>query len=263
MLTDKNAEGTAAVNGETENIPSAGGNVTNKQEAEKKSFDELISGEYKADFETKVREIIGKRLKNHEVNEETLRKLQPFLEFQAQRVGKSPDDIDGIVESLATDSDFIDRYAEEHGYSPEEAKRVWKLESEHREMTRNHERAQLRDAYERLRESSAVTKEEYPEFSFENEMNNQKFARLVASGFDTTTAYIACHPEVVRQKTEQAAQNAAQRTAEAVAANRSRPVENGLGNSSTAIINTDPAKLTKEERARIKKDVRQGKRVTF
>lgn len=58
-----------------------------------------------------------------------------------------------------------------------------------------------------------------------------------------------------------AAQQAAQKTANAVAANKLRPKEGGLSSIPPVVVKSDPSKWTKEDRAEIRRRVARGERI--
>lgn len=270
-------EGTAVAqqHAEKETIPSGGEQVLYgkqpqpqeqpveepAQSSQEESFDALISGPYKKDFEAKVQSILSRRLKSRGDAEAQMEKLRPFLEMQAKRAGVDENDTDAIIRSMETDSDFIDRYAEEHGYSPDEAKRVFALEKEHRAMLRQNHQREAQAAYQKVLQQAEETARDYPGFDLNTEMQDEKFARLVGAGIDTSAAFIACHPEVIRAKQEAAASEAEQKTVNAVAANLTRPVENGVSGGKGAVVKDDPSKWTKADRQRVRDMVKRGEKV--
>lgn len=271
-------EGTAAVQqttAEKEAVPTGGEQILygkqptqaeapdaqNAAPTAEESFDDLIAGRFKKDFEGKVQSILSKRLKSKGSAEALVEKLQPFLEMQARRAGVDVNDTDAIIRSLSTDSDFIDQYAEEHGLSPEEAKRVFKLEQDNRALLRQNHQREAQEAYQKVLMQAAETAKEYPGFDFAAEMDDQKFAQLVGAGIHPTAAYVACHPEVVRQKQAQAAAEAEQQTVNAVAANLGRPVENGVSGGKSAVIKDDPSQWSKKDRENVRQRVKRGEKI--
>lgn len=60
-----------------------------------------------------------------------------------------------------------------------------------------------------------------------------------------------------------AAQTAAKRVADSVAANSKRPVENGVTSQGAVNSQTDVNKLTKAQREEIERRVARGERITF
>lgn len=272
----KAAEGTAAVQqtAEKEAVPSGGENVVYgkqpqaqtpvtepAQQPQEETFDALISGRYKKDFENRVQSILSKRLKSRSDAEDQMEKLRPFLEMQARRAGVDENDTDAIIRSMESNSDFLDQYAEEHGYTPEEAKRVFALEKEHRAMVRQNDQRKAQEAYQQVLQQAQETARDYPGFDFNAEMQDGKFAQLVGAGIHTSAAYVACHPEVILQKQAAAASEAEQKTVNAVAANLKRPVENGVSGGKGAVVKDDPRQWTKKDRSNIRDIVKRGGKV--
>lgn len=60
-----------------------------------------------------------------------------------------------------------------------------------------------------------------------------------------------------------AAQKSAQRIAASVQANGRRPAENGANGAAAATNKSDPRNLTKEDRAEIRRRVRNGEKIVF
>ena len=61
--------------------------------AQTESFDELIRGKYKQDFDARVQAIVQDRLKNSKKSDETLSKLQPVLPMLGSQYGIDASDI--------------------------------------------------------------------------------------------------------------------------------------------------------------------------
>lgn len=270
-------EGTAnaSKNGEKEESPAAEGNAqvlygrqpiqeAQAQEQpmqEEESFDSLIAGKYKKDYERAIQRALSKRLKGKSEAEKAMEQLRPFLEMQAQRAGVDVNDTEAVIRSMAENSDFLDQYAEEHGYSKEEAVRVFGIESEHRRMVREAHEREAQEQYAQVLAQARQAQQNYPAFDLDEEMNDKKFATMVASGIPVEAAYIACHPEVVQQKAMSAADEAARQTVHAVAANLNRPVENGMSGQSSVIVKDDPSKYTKRDREEIRRRVERGEKI--
>ena len=269
------AEGTAAVQptAEKEAVPSGRETVVYgkqpqaqpvtepAQQPQEESFDTLISGRYKKDFENRVQSILSKRLKSRSDAEDQMEKLRPFLEMQARRAGVDENDTDAIIRAMESNSDFLDQYAEEHGYTPEEAKRVFALEKEHRAMVRQNDQRKAQEAYQQVLQQAQETARDYPGFDFNAEMQDGKFAQLVGAGIHTSAAYVACHPEVILQKQAAAASEAEQKTVNAVAANLTRPIENGVSGAKGAVVKDDPRTYTKDDRQKIRDIVKRGGKI--
>ena len=171
---------------------------------EQESFESLIRGQYKAEFDARVQKILDGRLRGLRQENEQLR----------------------------------------------------------REKTARKESA--RQAFSRLSEEEAAVQAVYPTFQWRKEIQNPTFGRLVASGIDARTAYEVVHrDEIMGGAMQYTAQQTAEKISNAVAAGARRPNEGGMGAGSSAETKIDPAKLTKEQRAEIRKRVLRGEAVTF
>ena len=109
-------------------------------------------------------------------------------------------------------------------------------------------------------------RELYPGFDLRRELENPAFRRLVApgSGIDLRTAFEAVHrDELVPAIMAYAVKKAEEKLAGAVRSGSIRPLENGVGGTSAALLRDDPRGLTREERESIRRRVRAGERIIF
>ena len=72
-------------------------------------------------------------------------------------------------------------------------------------------------------------------------MQNENFRRLCAvNNGDTTAAYMACHwNEILPATVQMASKQVQTQTAQAIASNKSRPVENGLSSTAPSVVETN------------------------
>ena len=115
-----------------------------------------------------------------------------------------------------------------------------------------------------LKQQAEEAKQVYPSLDIDAEMQDPGFGRLVAAGVPVRTAYEVVHrDEIMGGAMQYTAQQTARKISNAVAAGARRPNEGGMGAGSSAETKMDPAKLTKEQRAEIRKRVLRGEAVTF
>jgi hypothetical protein len=76
-------------------------------------------------------------------------------------------------------------------------------------------------------------------------MQNEKFRNLcVVCQGDTSAAYMACHWNNILPATVQMASRQIQsQTAQAVASNKARPIENGLSSQAPSVVQQDFSKM--------------------
>lgn len=143
-------------------------------EKSKPGWDELMADpEYKSCFDSRVQEIVRKRLRDRHGSEEALGRLRPVLEALGEKYGlesTAPEAIDAqaLSELIRMPSGFG---------SGEE----------------------IRRHLEELAYQEAALKESFPEFSLEREMEDPEFLRLTAphTGLTLADAYYALHREEI------------------------------------------------------------------
>lgn len=269
-LKDRLAKAKAAVEAESAaavTTPTADTTQDATEQAEP-SFDELIKGKYKDDYDKRVQDAIAKRFKNHKALKDTVSKASPILEALAGRYGKEATDLDGIMQSMDEDVSFFNDYALEHGISVEEAKRIYKLERDNRMMLREKQQAQheeeTRQKFAVLTQAAEKTKQIFPQFDLAVEMQNPEFAKLIINNIDPTTAYKAVHhDDIITASVQMATKQAAAAVQQTKAANQERPAEGALSNQATATFDSNPRNMTPEQRADALRRIRAGGKLPF
>lgn len=131
------------------------------------------------------------------------------------------------------------------------------------EQRRAGEASRARETLRRLEQSAPDIAAVYPGFDWREELKNETFGRLVAAGADPRSAYEVAHREEILHR---AMRYSADRTREEVARSltaRSRVPENGSAAQAAAVLRTDPALLTPEERQDIRRRVQNGEKIRF
>lgn len=237
----------------------------------KKSFEDLIKGEYKADFDARVQDIIRSRFKQNGEMEERLNSLNPLLEGLGRLHNIDPSDIQQLTDVVLNNDALYEEEAMERGMSIEALKAVKQMERENETLKQREQQSiaetRMREHFDKLAKQADEAKQLYPGLDLMAEMQDPTFARLTAPGVgvDVRTAYEVVHRDQLRGAEMQfAAQKSAERMANAVRANGMRPVENGMNSQQTASpVKTDPRTLTKADRAEIKRRVANGEKIVF
>ena len=219
--------------------------VETKPTEVKTSYEDLIKGDYTEEHKAYMDQVIGDRLKKYKGVEEVNGKYKATLDVVASKYGVNPNDenfLEVLNQKIEADDSYYENYAMEHNIPTEEARRIVTLE---RKVTRAEEQEQARQKQEQARQqfmvlqrNAAQTKARFPQFDLETEMQNEKFRRLCAvNNGDTTAAYMACHwNEVIPATVQMATQQVQAQTAQAVAANKARPLENGISSSAPSVV---------------------------
>lgn len=220
---------------------------------EKLSYADLIkSDEYKDEHKAYMDKTIGDRLKKYKGIEEDNGKYRELLETVAMKYGvdvSSEDFLALMKEKIDEDDSYYENYAMEHDTSPQEARRIATMERKAErfdEMQRiEAETEQARQRIITLRQNGEKTKAQFPEFDLDTEMQDERFRRLcAANNGDTTAAYMACHwNEILPATVQRASRQIQAQTAQAVASNKSRPIENGLSSQAPSVVTQDFSKM--------------------
>ena len=234
-------------------------------------FESLIKGKHKAAFDAKVQDIIRNRFKTNSDNEKRLEEMQPLLEALGKRHNVDPTDIDALMSAVSMDDEALEAEAIERNMSVDTLKTVKQLEMQNERMRKNEERSaaeqRMQEHFNSLAQQAQNLKGMYPDFDLMTELKNPAFARLTAPGvgIDVKTAYETVHlADIKAQGMQYAAQQTAQKMANAVRSNSMRPVENGLtGTQSASTVKTDPRQLTRADREEIRRRVARGEKIVF
>lgn len=234
------ADGAATAGADGVGTTAEGTNVdgaTGTQEAKEESFDDLIKGRYKQDYQAKFDKALNKRMSkaNAQIQEgiDFRNKLTPALEKFAAKYGiKDSTDIDSIVSAIDSDNSIYEEIATERGVTVEQAKELMQAER----IIRQDEIRQQQDAQKiafqnqmnAWRQEAEELKEYYPNFNFELESKNDKFREWLNRGMSVKDAYEHIHlPEFLSGAMGYAYNQCRQDIADTMRANANRPIENG------------------------------------
>ena len=243
---EKHSGSTTDATKETENIAQ----TTNEQgTTEKLSYQDLIkSDEYKEEHKAYMDKTIGDRLKKYKGMEENLAKHKSILDTVAYKYGINPEDenfLETLTEKIEADDSYYENFAMEHDISAEEARRIVTLERKAAQYDAEKEaqakQEQMRQHIMVLRQNAEKTKAQFPQFDLDTEMQDERFRRLcAANNGDTTAAFMACHyNEIISNTVQMASKKIQSQTAQAVASNQARPIENGLSSQAPSVVSQD------------------------
>lgn len=256
-------------------VPNAGVQ-NNAAEDPSAKFEELIKGEYKQQFNDRVKGIISDRMKNANDSTEKLSKLTPALGILCKYYGCKPDDFDALAKAIDEDDKFLEDEAFENEMTVEQQRRMRDMQREN-DALRKSEASLLEEKAEREKrdefnkminarfEEGEALKQLYPNFDFNKEMQNQLFFDLICiPGMNVRSAYETIHrDEIIPGLMAKAAKNAEQKIANSVAANGARPNENGNSSQGAALNRVDVSQLTTKEIDDINARVMRGERISF
>jgi len=267
--------GAAAPNGSMAQVPGTPGQTepagTAAGTAQEESFEELIKGKYKKDYDAAVQKIVKDRLKNTKKTQELVQKLQPALQMLGQQYGIDANDLDTLdadafTQKVLDDKQFYEQEALSKGLPVDTVIAMHRMERENARL-RQAEEAGRREQENQQRFMELVQQFEgvkglYPQADLEQELDNPAFARLIANNVDARTAYeVAHHDEIQRGAMAFAVQRSAERVAASVQANARRPAEVASAVQSPASVPFDPRNLTPAQREDIRRRVARGEHI--
>lgn len=236
---------------------------------EAESFDSLIKGRYKADYDSHVQEIVRSRVKNMQGTVDAYEKATPLIEAMAQRYGiADSSNIDAILAAFDEDAELLEAEAETRNIPVDQLKAMKKLERENA-VLRNRQQAAEREratnaTVQVWQQQAEEARRTYPDLNLDVEIQNPKFRSLLQSDIDVKTAYQVVHADdIMMHGMEYATKQAAEKVARSVAAGAKRPSEGGNGSGVAAIHKTDVSSLTKNDMKEVYRRVARGERVSF
>ena len=242
------------------------GQVSAEERAAK--FEALIKGEYKDLYDAKMQDTIQKRLKGTKDTVDKYNALAPTLETLAKKYGVDPTDIDALNHAIDEDNTFFEDEALEKGISVEQLKEIRKIERENADLKKQMREQSVRENADRIYagwlEQSNALKQVYPNFDLDAEIKNPRFVDLLKNNVDVRTAYEVLHKDdIIRGAMQFTADTVQTKLANNIIAGRNRPSENGIGQTSPAVVKNDVSQLSRADREEIIRRVARGEKIRF
>ena len=235
-------------------------------------FEKLIKGQYKEQYDARMQDTIRNRLKGKDSQIAELTDKQnavsPILELLAKKHGVDASDIGALQKAIEADDSYFEEEALARGMSVQQLKEVRKMERENADLKAKMQEQQSKENANKLyatwMNQAEDAKKVYPSFDMKAEMNNPKFVDLLRSNIDVRTAYEVIHKDdIIRGAMQFTAQTVEQKIANKIAANGSRPSENGMRSQSASLVKSDVSQLSKADRAEIIRRVQRGEKIRF
>lgn len=135
-------------------------------------------------------------------------------------------------------------------------------EREDRALVEGHWR-QVDKIYDGWMEQAEALKQLFPGFDIRQELADARFAGMLKSGVDLSSAYQALHAgQILPAAMEYAARSVEARLAEAMRSGF-RPGENGLSAAGPVLTGRNVSAMTRQDYAKICRMVERGERVSF
>lgn len=233
----------------------------------KVSFDELIKGEYKEDYDRAVQKIVRQRFakaeKQAKANEEQLGKMAPIMQALASKYGVNADDIDSIAKYVNEDDAMYEDAALQAGMTVDQYKQYAHVMAENQrliaERQANEQRRAMNEQVQRWRAEEQQIKTEFPDFDLDSLIQDESFNRMVQSGVPLRSAYIAMEADhILPAAMSYAAQQGAIKAQATIAQRGSRPVEGGMSGQAASKVATDVSKMSDAEIADMAARIMRG-----
>lgn len=233
-------------------------------------WEEVKKGEFADFYGRDVQNAIRDRFKNQSDTSEQLKALEPMLKVLRERAGVESND--ELVKHVMDDDSLYEEAASEAGMTVQAYRQFMQIKQERDEMEAREQEsvrdAQLREHFMHLQQQAEGLKQTYPDFDLMKELQNKQFMQMTSpeGGVDVETAFFAIHhKELAPQMMAYGMERAKQQMGQTLQAQRKRPAEGAMRTQGQAAgeMHIDPRRLTKQERAEIKRQVRLGKRVSF
>lgn len=262
--------GATGTDGSPASSDGSGATGTDGLASQKASFEQLLEDpEYRAAYDSRVRDTISRRFKAADAREKT---LAPMLEALAMKynVAQSEDgsyDLDAVAKAVTGDDSVYEEEAYRRGFdSVETFKHVRKLEREHADMQRQEqqrqEQQQRQEFFSRLHRQEEDLKAKYPDFDLKQALKDEGFSRMIQAGCTLEAAYFAInHEKLMTGAMTHAAKQTAESVSRSVQSGQARPRENGASAAPASSMET--GSLSKAERERIRARVNRGERVVL
>ena len=250
----------------------------------RRSFDDLVKGEYKQDFDKKVQDILHKRFREDDARRERDGKIDQLLCTLGELTGVTADEAGGydpeaLRKALLGNTGIVDAVAMEAGVGSEQYLAQLQMRTENASMRRQldtmrqtrqqqEQEARSRQAFDALQQEAAQLQSIYPQLDFAGLMQDAQAVRtlqaLQAAGANSPvrTVWEAMHRDEILSGVAQAAQQRGmQQVAASVAANGKRPQENGGTPQGGILTGMDVKNLSRQQRQDIRRRVARGEKI--
>ena len=181
-------------------LPGAEKTVTTKETEERSvQFENMIKGDYKDEFNSRVQKIVQGRIGDTKALQDQNAKMQPIIDMMSRKYGVDASNIDALTKAIQEDDSIFQDEAAKKGMSVEQYKEYRKMESENEHLRLALQQQEARQkgekTYQDWMQQGEELKEKYglSNFSFEEELQNPDFCNMLQNGVSVEAAYKAMH----------------------------------------------------------------------
>jgi hypothetical protein len=244
------------------------GETTQTPEELHQEFEDAIKGKYKDEFTKRTQGIINERFKQTKEMESTLQSHEEIMRMLAGKYGVDAANLDDLKKAIDQDETFYEKEAAEKGLSVKQLKEIKRLENENANLKRAEQEAARREngqkIYAQWMEQGEAFKEKYgmKDFSFEDEVKNPDFTKLLSNGLSVEAAYKAVHfDDMMEVAMRGTANKVEEKVVNNIASRAKRPTENGVSSQNAATFKPDVKNWSKEDMKEVMKRVAAGEMI--
>ena len=241
-------------------------NVPDAQGQQEETFDSLIQGRYKKDFDAAMQKAVRQRVKTMNQYKSQADAMAPIIDQLGVLYGIDTSDprktdFEALAKRFSSDERLYSAEAMEKGVSADTLRSEYASRAENTAMRRQLQEYKMREAFAGIQDSFNREVAAVYGADFEREMQNGDFARLIAANVPPKTAYEVVHQaEIAQARAQAAAQQARENMVRTIQAQGARPEEigSGAGGGTTVPIKT---KWTRAEVEDMRRRAAMGERV--
>ena len=238
--------------------------TSNTLEEKRKSFRDMISGEYKDQYSEEVQRVIDRRFAETKNLQKQVDDAKPILDKLAARYNVLDGDMSKLAQAIDNDRTYWSAAAEEAGMDEHAYREMQDLKRQNAELLRMRQdqmaRAQADAQVQRWFEESQAVKARFPQFDFNTELQNPKFVELLQHHMPVEDAYKILHFDELMSDN---AVNTQKAVTENIRAKGARPAENGTASQSPFTVKRSASDLNEKDRREIVERVRRGEKISF
>lgn len=232
-----------------------------------KTFEDMIRGQFKDQFQNKVQGILDRRFKSMNDQKAQIDEYKSIIEPLMEVYGTK--DMGEIRKAILKDNGKVEQLADEAGMSVEQylayqetMRQNAQYQAAEQERIAQEESDKI---YEEWMRQAEELKADYPGFNLEAEVENPAFLDLIKNpNIDIRTAYEALHLQDILQGTaSHVAEAVRNNTVNTIRSRGMRPTENGLAEQPGIVRKSDPSKLSRADREEIARRVARGEEISF
>lgn len=250
--------------------PAAGENMSEVKvtsdalEEKRKTFQEMINGEYKDLYAEEFQKAFNRRFPEQKALQQKVEDTKPILDKLFARYNIMDGDLPKLAKAIDDDNTYWAAAAEEAGMDEDTFREMQNLKQQNAELLRMQQDQQARAAanaqVQQWFEESQAVKAKFPQFDFNTELQNPEFVNLLRHHTPMEHAYKVLHFDELMSAT---AFNTQKAVTENIRAKGARPAENGTASQSPFTVKRSAGQLNKADRAEIAARVRRGENISF